>query len=144
MIAKQDFSWFTGNGTPKQYNIKFCLNPNYISSERGFRLRIASTLKYICRISNDLPDCQPLGFELAELTTVIQAYRKHGQSVLNYFNRDLQKGQSDETVVINLKDKTGSDLLLDRHYLRYTNPCHSTSTEIPPQWKKTITWSRKS
>jgi hypothetical protein len=63
-----------------------------------------------------------LGFEFAELIAVILAYRKRGQSVLNYFNRDRQKDLFDEPVVINLKDKTGSDLLLDRHYFKVYKP----------------------
>jgi hypothetical protein len=63
-----------------------------------------------------------LGFEFDQLTKVIQDYRQQGQKVLSYFNKTRQQNAIDEPVIINLKEKTGSELELYLHYFRVYKP----------------------
>jgi hypothetical protein len=63
-----------------------------------------------------------LGFEFDALTSLIQDYGSHGQYILSYFNKQRQLDLIDSPTVISLKDKTGSNLGLNKHYLRVYKP----------------------
>ncbi|PKV75291.1 hypothetical protein [Pontibacter ramchanderi] len=63
-----------------------------------------------------------LGFEFDALTSLIQDYGSHGQYILSYFNKQRQLNLIDSPTIISLKDKTGSNLGLNKHYLKVYKP----------------------
>lgn len=78
-------------------------------------------------VIGELHDCYrpitvTLGFDFDTLTAVIREYGNKGQQVLNYFNKGRQQSAIDYPVTITLKDKTGSNLELDQHYLKVYKP----------------------
>jgi hypothetical protein len=63
-----------------------------------------------------------LGFEFDELYALLRQYEKENNGVLNYFNKNRQRITFDSPTIINLKDKLGENLVLNKHYLRVYKP----------------------